>query len=212
MINRHKVFIFYIISFLEGGAVMSSELIVAKLLAPFFGSTLYVWSSILLTTLGGLATGYYLGGYSSGKLNPHKIIIYALGASTLLLAITPFSTYLFSSFFINSSVETGSLLTCLFINFPLMVCFGIISPVIIHAITEDPKKSGTNSGIIYSVSTFGGIISTFSIGFYFIPNFGLKFSAYYTSILLFSATLLSLIIIQSTPRIKHSAITSSSGI
>jgi hypothetical protein len=33
----------YLLSFFEGGSVMSAELIGAKMLAPVFGTTLYVW-------------------------------------------------------------------------------------------------------------------------------------------------------------------------
>ncbi|MBK6986726.1 MAG: hypothetical protein IPH32_19195 [Bacteroidetes bacterium] len=46
---------YFVLSFIEGGAVMATELLGAKMLAPYFGSSLYVWATVLAITLGGLA-------------------------------------------------------------------------------------------------------------------------------------------------------------
>ena len=54
-----------ILSFVEGAVVMVAELCGAKLLAPIFGSSLYVWASVMGITLGALASGYFYGGWLS---------------------------------------------------------------------------------------------------------------------------------------------------
>ena len=46
---------------------MAAELLGAKMLAPYFGSSLYVWATVLAITLGGLAAGYFMGGILSYK-------------------------------------------------------------------------------------------------------------------------------------------------
>ena len=56
-----------IISFIEGATVMAIEIGSSKLLSPVFGSSLYVWSSVLAITLLGLACGYFIGGKLSEK-------------------------------------------------------------------------------------------------------------------------------------------------
>ena len=38
---------------------MATELFGAKMLAPFFGSSLYVWATVLAMTLGGLAAAVH---------------------------------------------------------------------------------------------------------------------------------------------------------
>ena len=43
------------------------ELIGAKMLAPYFGSSLYVWATVMAVTLGGLALGYFTGGFFAEK-------------------------------------------------------------------------------------------------------------------------------------------------
>src|SRR4051812_16580817 len=57
----------YFVSFIEGGVVMVTEIAGAKMLAPFFGASLYSWASTLSITLFALMTGYYFGGYATSK-------------------------------------------------------------------------------------------------------------------------------------------------
>ncbi len=67
------------LSFVEGATVMVAELCGAKLLAPIFGSSLYVWASVLGITLFALALGYFFGGYwssSSTKLQKKLFFFY----------------------------------------------------------------------------------------------------------------------------------------
>ena len=56
--------ILLLVAFIEGGAVMAIELAGAKMVAPFYGTSLYVWASVLAVTLSGLTTGYFLGGWA----------------------------------------------------------------------------------------------------------------------------------------------------
>ena len=51
-------FLAYIIVFLEGGALLSYEIMAAKMYTPHVGATLYVWTSILTLTLVALALSY----------------------------------------------------------------------------------------------------------------------------------------------------------
>ena len=53
--------ILYLISALEGFIIMGVEITGAKLLAPFFGNSLYVWASVISITMLGLAVGYFAG-------------------------------------------------------------------------------------------------------------------------------------------------------
>src|ERR1051326_9548197 len=79
----------YFLSFLEGASVMAAELLGAKMLAPFFGSSLYVWSSVLGITLGGLALGYFTGGIISQKANAKSNLFVILLLSAIFLIVMP---------------------------------------------------------------------------------------------------------------------------
>jgi len=72
--------------------------------------------------------------------------------------------------------------TC--ILFPPVFMMGMVSPLIIRAITTDLEQAGKSAGAIYAVSTAGGILSTFAFGFYVIPSFGLTVPSIATGIVL----------------------------
>jgi hypothetical protein len=71
-----KLYFLLFLAFIEGASVMACELLGAKMIAPFFGSSLYVWASVLGITLFGLMTGYYTGGYLSEKIKKETLALY----------------------------------------------------------------------------------------------------------------------------------------
>ena len=66
---------YWLLLFIEGASLMVVEIIGAKLLAPFYGSSLYVWTAILTITTLGLSLGYFLGGQIAEKKRVHIYLI-----------------------------------------------------------------------------------------------------------------------------------------
>ena len=186
MLHKNKL---YTISFVEGASVMAAEICGAKLLAPFFGSSLYVWSAVMAITLGGLASGYFFGGQLSKKENKIQSLLYVLFAAVCCLCLMPFMTTVFLLSASHLSLIPAVIISVLFLLFPTMLCMGATSPLIISILTQNASQSGENSGRIYAVSTVGGIIATFLCGFYLIPNFGVQFSVIVFAVLLSLACL-----------------------
>src|SRR3954454_17873505 len=60
--------IVYPTAFLEGAAVIIIEIAGARALAPFFGTSLQVWTATITVTLCFLALGYGLGGVLANRL------------------------------------------------------------------------------------------------------------------------------------------------
>lgn len=175
----------FFLSFVEGGAVMAAELVGAKLVAPAYGNSLYVWASVLAITLGGLTTGYYLGGRISegkdGKNTLHKIVLFS-GVFVLLM---PYISKLVMAFTVSAlSLKVGIVVSTLIFIFPPLACFGMVSPMIIRLISQDVNVVGKAAGTVYTVSTTGGILVTFIYGFYLIPNAGLTMSSIITGVAL----------------------------
>jgi spermidine synthase len=164
----------YALSFLEGGSVMAVELSGAKMMAPFFGTSLYVWSAVMATTLGGLAAGYFLGGRQSAKENPvfrMLAVLFLAGLTTLWM---PFLAHATMGRIFELPFLMAIILSCLVFILPPVLLMGAFSPLVIASLNRDGKDAGKTSGTVFAVSTCGGIIATFLFGFYIIPLFGLR--------------------------------------
>src|SRR5688500_15532320 len=52
----------YAIIFVSGAATLAPELLASRIMTPYFGVSLYIWTGILSITLVALALGYWIGG------------------------------------------------------------------------------------------------------------------------------------------------------
>ena len=173
-----------ILSFLEGGSLMATELLSARMLAPYFGSSLFVWATVLAVTLGGLTIGYFLGGVISTSSKKDKLFLITLLYCGVLIMLMPFTAqwvlnfaHLFS--FNESVIQSG-----LIIILPPVIGMGMVSPLAIANLDATAENSGKKAGLVYAISTTGGILYTFLFGFYVIPRFGLIFPSIVTGFVL----------------------------
>jgi predicted membrane-bound spermidine synthase len=177
-----KTIFFLLLSFIEGGSVMAAELLGAKLLAPFFGSSLYVWSSVMAVTLLGLALGYFIGGFLSVKPNNEKRLYGVLICGAVIIALMPFTVQLCFATFSKMNLLPSVIASSLFLLVPPVFLMGMVSPLIISLVDTEIKNPGKSSGTVYAVSTVGGIITTFLFGFYIIPKLGLSIPCIATAV------------------------------
>ncbi|MBI2723228.1 MAG: fused MFS/spermidine synthase [Bacteroidetes bacterium] len=181
---------FLFLSFIEGAAVMAAELCGAKLLAPIFGSSLYVWASVMGITLAALASGYFFGGSNiSTKNNPTKKLYYILIAASLFLMVMPLiGYYLVPRISYLGFMPAVILSTIALIFFPVFF-LGASSPLFIVLQTHEKTSAGKVSGTVYAISTLGGILATFICGFFLIPVIGLSYTLLLFGSILFLSTL-----------------------
>jgi len=169
-------YLVYLISFIEGGVVMVTEISGAKLLSPFFGASIYSWASTLSITLLALMTGYYAGGHLTTKpkfQSVEKIVWVFLLSGLLVLAMPWLATYIMTQT-ISFSFFSGLIISqCIFL-FPPIFLMAMISPMIIYQVTKRAEESGKTAGSIYALSTSGGIAITLLFGFYIVPEFGIS--------------------------------------
>lgn len=189
MFFKYYRYRFFLISFIEGASVMAAEIGGAKLLAPFFGSSLYVWSSVMAITLSGLASGYFIGGQLS-KNNKEQRLLLVLFSAIICLCSMPLLTSVFYRLAFALPLIPAVIISVFVLLFPVMIGMGATSPLIISILTETKDESGVNSGKIYAISTLGGILATFLCGFYLIPNLGIAYTLIGFALLLSFASLL----------------------
>ena len=167
---------------------MAAELCGAKLLAPIFGSSLYVWATVMGITLFALASGYFSGGWLSTKTEGSaKRLFQVLNVAAIFLLLMPvISFYLVPRLSYLPFLQGLVLSTGILLFFPVFL-LGASSPLFITLQISEPGDAGKVSGSVYAVSTLGGIIATFLCGFYLIPELGLQNTLFAFGLLLFFA-------------------------
>ena len=177
----------YCLAFVGGFVIMSLELLGGRALAPYFGSSIYVWGSIITVFMASLALGYLLGGRLSLH-NPSLLRFAAifLAGALLLYPLAHFSEAIMAWIFtLVEDPRYGSLAaaTLLFVC-PTLV-LGMISPYSVRLLVRTAEESGNIAGRLYFISTAGSALGTLGTSFYFVLWWEIN-----TIITLLTATLL----------------------
>jgi predicted membrane-bound spermidine synthase len=169
---------------------MAVELLGAKLIAPFYGDSLYVWTAVLGITILSLTLGYFLGGRLSEKYPSYKLLFTILAISSILTYFLPDTVKALTKITSSMDLIQGILLTSFLLLTPPLLCFGLVGPMVVTLLSNNIRTLGKTAGVVYFTSTSGGIVSTFLFGFFMIPNLGMRYSAHFTSAALISLPVL----------------------
>lgn len=156
--------------FLTGAAVMVIELLGTRLIAPFYGASLYVWTSLIAVTLIALALGYYVGGILADRARSGLSVIIA--ASGFLTLVIPWLTGPILLATDPLGLRLGSFISTLILFSPSLIMLGMVGPFAVKLSTSALSNVGASTGSIYAVSTVGSVIGTLFLGFYLFPLVG----------------------------------------
>ena len=163
---------------------MAVELMGAKLVAPFYGNSLYVWTAVLTIAVLGLTLGYYAGGLLAKKGASETTLFVVLQISAVLVLALPLTASIVLALTKGMDLIAGICVTCILLLLPPMLCFGIVGPMVVSLMSSQLETVGKTAGTVYFTSTFGGIAATFFFGLYFIPVAGLRWCATVTGLAL----------------------------
>ncbi len=167
--------ILFPILFITGAAVLIVEVTATRILAPYFGNTIYTFSSIIGVILSALSLGYYSGGWLADR-RPSGMwfaaIIFTGGMSVLLLRILALTVL--PAWGYKLSIVSGPLIMSVLLFFMPAFLLGILSPfaVRLQSGLAPGEGIGSISGKVFFWSTVGGISGSLMAGFVLIPRFG----------------------------------------
>lgn len=163
----------YSIAGWSGFYVMLVELLSGRLIAPSFGSSIYVWGSVIFVFMLGLSIGYLLGGiYSQYNPSVRRLsVILALSALTTLPTVVFGDAILLFMFDTITDPRWGSLSTCIGLFLIPTIFAGMISPYAIRIIVKNKESSGQDAGYLYFISTLGSSAGTLLTSFYLVLYF-----------------------------------------
>jgi len=165
----HSALIFALV-FVGGFAVMSIEMLAGRVLAPYFGGSIYVWGSVITIFMLALSFGYLLGGRLSLREPSLKrfggiFLVCAVAVVPMLLIADPFMEWIFVRV---DDPRYGSLITATVLYFVPTLLMGIISPYAVRLLVQDAHTSGETAGFLYFVSTAGSALGVLLTSFYFV--------------------------------------------
>lgn len=174
--------------FLCGAVVMVIELTGSRVLAPYLGTSLVVWTSLIGIILASLSIGYWWGGRLADRrpeprLLGRIILISALSTGFVVLIKTSVLGFLQTR---NCGLHTAAMSATLILFTPPSILIGMVSPFAVRLKLKDTATGGQTAGKLYAISTVGSISGTFLAGFVLIPGLGS------TNILLLMAAVLAL--------------------
>lgn len=183
-----KWLIVNVLAFSGGFCIMSLELLGGRILAPWFGGSIYVWGSIITVFMLSLSLGYLLGGRLSLR-SPSLArfgVIFVVAAAILFPAVRFAEPVMATVFEHLDDPRYGSLVASLALFVAPTVVLGIISPYSVRLLVREREESGKVAGTLYFVSTLGSALGTLATSFYFVLWFEID-----TIVLGLSTTLLA---------------------
>lgn len=171
-LNFNKI-LFAKAAFLAGFSLMTVELTAARILAPYVGSSIYTWTSVIGVVLFGYSIGSYLGGYLIDKYRSKHLIFYFFIAAAFAVVIIPLLSFL-SPFLVTVDIPVAAITVILsaFLFLAPSVCFGAIYPSLLKIYSQGGDSIGKDSGLLSAWWSIGSILGTFLTGFYFIGFLG----------------------------------------
>lgn len=165
-----QVVLCYLIAGWSGFFVMAVELLGGRLMAPTFGSSIYVWGAIITVFMLALSLGYLAG----GRYSLHNPSVRRLGVVLLIAAMTALPIWFAGGELLDaisariSDPRAGSLMAATALFFVPTFFSGMISPYAVRLLVTDPHSSGRHAGQLYFVSTFGSAAGTLLTSFYLV--------------------------------------------
>lgn len=162
-----------LVVFVSGAIVMVLELIGSRLLAPFFGNSLFVWTSLIGVMLGFMALGGFLGGRLGDKRLSMSVLFWILIAASLSIALVAFTEgALLPRLAEGSSLRVAAVLSAALLFAIPSTLLGMVSPYCTRLRLHALADSGATVGSLYALSTIGSITGTFAAGFWLIARVG----------------------------------------
>jgi spermidine synthase len=160
--------------FLSGGVLLGVELAASRVLAPFFGNSIFVWGALIGVVLAGLSAGYWIGGVLADRVPAPQLLLGTLAVGAGLILLIP----VVDGFVLEAIVEWDAgprlnpLLAAVVLFGAPSVILATATPIAVRLRTREVASVGKTAGRLFAVSTAGSIVGTFVTAFWLIPEIG----------------------------------------
>jgi spermidine synthase len=160
------------VAFLSGWAIMQIEILGGRVLAPYFGYSIYQWGALIGVVMAALAAGYALGGEMGDRPLARRFLLAALAASGVYIALIPPLAGALLPVLRALGPAWGAVLASIALLGIPSLLLATTSPIVVK-MTASERIAGS-AGRVYAVSTVGSIAGTFFTAFLVIPEWGTR--------------------------------------
>jgi spermidine synthase len=155
--------------FFTSAAVLVIEILAARLLAPYLGVSLEVWTGIIGVILAGISLGAWLGGFAADRGDPRRLPGPLLVAGGLTALASPLIVDAIGPALVPGAVPV---VFASFVGFfvPAAV-LSAVPPVIVKIQLASLDETGRVVGSYSAIGTAGAILGTFATGFVLVAAF-----------------------------------------
>ncbi|GHS96162.1 hypothetical protein AGMMS50276_14110 [Synergistales bacterium] len=160
-------------SFLCGAAVMVLEMAGSRVVAPYMGTSLVVWTALIGVIMASLSLGYWLGGRMADRRPERKLLARVIFIASVFVCATALLANPILTFFARFPIGLyfSATFGAVLLFAPASVLLGMVSPFIVRLAMLDVGTSGATVGRFSAMSSAGSILGTFLGGFVLISVF-----------------------------------------
>lgn len=162
--------------FTSGAVLLGMELAASRVLAPYFGNSLFVWGSLIGVVLAGLSIGYWLGGVLADRLPATELLLGVMTLGALLVLLVPIVDGPVLDWVVgwDPGPRLNPLLAAVILFGPASVVLAAVTPVAVRLAARSVDTVGRTAGRLYAVSTAGSIVGTLATAFWLVPELGVS--------------------------------------
>jgi len=163
----------YLIAFVSGAILMGIEIAGSRILAPGFGTSIFVWGSLIGLFMGAMALGYWIGGTAADRLPSFKLMATVVSMAGVWIMFIPyFGPSICENIARNVTHRMwGPLLASTALFAAPIFLMAMVTPYCIKLRTTSLAGLGVVAGRLTALSTFGSIVGTLGTTFFLIPYF-----------------------------------------
>jgi MFS family permease len=152
---------------------LTYEIAAGRVLAPFFGTSLLTWTTVIAVVLAGFSLGNAVGGLIAERERGKALasVRAALVVTAVLAALSPSILALIYAW--GARGTGGMLLAVVIAFFPASVLISAPSPLLARlAVEARPGREGSSLGLVLAAGSLGAILGAVLTGFVALPLVG----------------------------------------
>ena len=152
--------------FFSSASVLVIEVVMLRLLAPYFGLTLETSTMVIGLALAAIAMGAWAGGRIADRVDPRLALVPLFGVAGVVVAVTPIAVRSAAAVDVAILLPMAAVLTTVLPSTVLAA----VTPMITKLRLTSLDETGTVVGRLSGIGTAGAIVGTVLTGFVLISR------------------------------------------